>query len=185
MLKLTVKSPARLPDGMTSRTLSLAAAQGVQVSVVRHLRRRHSTASRRAGFPQSGYWLDAAASTTTAPAGDSAEVTVEKEGVALHYYGGTVHPVKGKALAIPIDPSVAGKNPRELNGLSDTLALLWPKNSNHGFLKDTETSELLYLLVGSARLKADRSVLPEDGEMAAEAEEAMANAIMAMEDAGK
>ena len=42
MLKLTVKSPARLPDGMTSRTLSLAAAQGVQVSVVRHLRRRET-----------------------------------------------------------------------------------------------------------------------------------------------
>ena len=185
MLKLTVKSPARLPDGMTSRTLSLAAAQGVQVSVVRHLRRRHSTASRRAGFPQSGYWLDAAASTTTAPAGDAAEVTVEKEGVALHYHGGTVHPVKGKALAIPIDPSVAGKNPRELNGISDTLALLWPKNSDHGYLKDKNTSELLYLLVGATHHKPDRSVLPEEGEMAAEAEEAMANAIMAMEDAGK
>ena len=170
---------------MTSRKLSLAAAEGVQVSVVRHLRRRHSTASRRAGFPQSGYWLDAAASTTAAPAGDAAEVTVEKEGVALHYYGGTVYPVKGKALAIPLDPSVAGENPRGLNGFSDTLALLWPKNSSHGFLKDKDTSNLLYLLVDSTRHKADRSVLPEDGEMAAEAESAMAKAIMAMEDAGK
>lgn len=185
MLKLTVKSPARLPDGMTSRTLSLADDEGVQVSVVRHLRRRNSTASRRSGFPQSGYWLDAAASTRTAPAGDAAEVTVEKEGVALHYYGGTVYPVKGKALAISLDPSVAGKNPRELNGISDTLALLWPKNSDHGYLKDKNTSELLYLLVGATHHKADRSVLPEEGEMAAEAEEAMANAIMAMEDAGK
>ena len=185
MLKLTVKSPARLPDGMTSRKLSLAAAEGVQVSVVRHLRRRNSSASRRSGFTQSGYWLDAAASTTTAPAGDSAEVIIEKEGIALHYYGGTVHPVKGKALAIPIDPSVAGKNPRELNGLADSLALIWPKNSSHGFLKGKDTSNLLYLLVDSTRHKADRSVLPEDGEMAAEAESAMANAIMAMEDAGK
>ena len=88
------------------------------------------------------------------------------QGVALHYYGGVVYPTAGrKALAIPISPEVAGKSPREVANLTDGIALVWPKNSGHGFLKDEPTNELLWLLVRSATVKADRSVLPEDGKM--------------------
>lgn len=65
-------------------------------------------------FPKSNYYSESADSVTTKVSGDSATVSIEKEGAALHYYGGTVRPKRGKALAIPLDPDVASICPSEL-----------------------------------------------------------------------
>ena len=50
--------------------------------------------------------------------------------------------------------------------------MFWPKNSPHGFLKDKNSSELLYLLVSKATIPADKTVLPEDDDILKAAEEA-------------
>jgi len=175
MLRFTVRvTHADLlpPDNV----LAEAGARGVSNLIVRHLRARPAN---RRGFPSSGYWADAAESVSVKPgSGGVAAVEVAKEGVALHYEGGTVLPKEGgKALAIPLDASVYGKNPRKWSGFrrgdepgdDDVLSVFWPKNSAHGFLKERDTGNLLYLLVPSVTLRADRSVLPEDGELEAAA----------------
>lgn len=156
MLTFKVKVPDNLV--ISAQDAADAAAFGVTELITQHLRDRNASSTHRAGFPKSDYWADAADSVQTTVSGSKATVTIEKEGVALHYEGGTVYPKK-KALAIPLDPVVADIWPSEAGG---ELDVFWPKNSSHGFLKDPETSDLLWLLVPKATIPADRTVLPED-----------------------
>jgi hypothetical protein len=167
-MKLTVTiPPAQLRDFIPSaETLAEAMGQGVFTLVKGHLAARNGRTSRRAGFPKSHYWAEAAKSVRKpSVSGSTATIEIDKEGVALHYYGGTVKPKK-KALAIPLSPLVADIWPSEA---PSNLDLFWPKNSPHGFLKDSNTSELLYLLVPHVRITADPTVLPEEGKIAAAA----------------
>ena len=183
MLRFTVRvTHADLlpPDNV----LAEAGARGVSNRIVRHLRARPAN---RRGFPSSGYWADAADSVSVLPSsGGVAAVEIAKEGVALHHEGGTVLPKDGgKALAIPLAAEVYGKTPREWSGFrrgdeagdDDVLQLFWPKNSAHGFLKHRDTGDLLYLLVPSVTIRADRSVLPEDGELLDAAQEGIMEAV--------
>jgi hypothetical protein len=182
MLRFTVRvTHADLlpPDNV----LAEAGARGVSNLIVRHLRARPAN---RRGFPSSGYWADAADSVSVKPgSGKSAAVEISKEGVALHYEGGIVRPdAGGKALAIPLAAQVYGKNPSEWSGFQrgdeadsdDILQMFWPKNSPHGFLKERDSGELLYLLVPRATIRADRSVLPTDDQLLAAAEDAIMEA---------
>lgn len=178
-MKLTIKLKSGATDALlpADKVLAQAAGERVRDCVRRHLTDRSMhTAPNRYGLPHTGYWHKAAnTAKIDAVSGSVATISIGAEddnpnkpgqGVALHYYGGVVYPKDGrKALAIPVSPEVAGKNPREVAKLTDGIALVWPKNSGHGFLKDENTNELLWLLVRSATVKADRSVLPEDGKM--------------------
>ena len=182
MLHFTVK--IRHADLLPSDSiLAQAGARGVSNLIVRHLRGRPAN---RRGFPSSNYWADAADSVSVVPSGgSSATVEIAKEGVALHYEGGTVLPRDGgKALAIPLAAQVYGKNPSEWSGFQrgdeadsdDILQMFWPKNSSHGFLKERDSGELLYLLVPRATIRADKTVLPTDDELLAAAEEGIMEA---------
>ena len=55
---------------------------------------------------------------------------------------------------------------------------MWPKNSDHGFIKDNASGELLWLLVPKATIPADPGVLPTDGEMLDAAEDYVREAIL-------
>ena len=158
-IKITIPR-AQLGDLIpSSQTVAEAAGRAVFNLVKGHLAERNNKTSRRAGWPKSNYWGEAAQSVEEPVISDStASISIAKEGVALHYYGGTVKPKK-KALAIPISPLVADIWPSKA---PDNLDLFWPKNSSHGFLKDSNTSELLYLLVPQVTIPADPTVLPED-----------------------
>ena len=178
-MHLTIEiPPAQLRDVLPSeRELAQAAGEGVRDCIRRHLTDRNMhTEPNRHGLPHSNYWHKAANTVKVEPQGGSrtiVSVGTESDdpnepgqGVALHYFGGVVYPSGGrKALAIPISTEVAGKNPREVNKLTDGIALVWPKNSSHGFLKDEGTSELLWLLIPKATIKADPTVLPTEDEM--------------------
>ena len=172
-LTLKIKDADRiLPD---QQTLTEAAMRAVEVTVKRHLREKDASSTQKPGFPKSGYYMDAARNGINAYAqGKTAVVEIEKEGMALHYEGGTVLPKK-KALAIPIDPSVADIWPSEAGGIAtgDGYAMIWPKGSNHGFIKDAETNDLLWLLVPKATIPADKTVLPEDETILSAAEAAI------------
>lgn len=148
-----------------------AAGRAVSNLIIDHLRKKNANSVHPAGFPKSDYWADAADSVTTEVVGGKAVVTVQKEGVALHYYGGTVLPKK-KALAIPLDPALADVWPSEYadyatggSGDDDATALFWPRGSSHGFIKDTETGDLLWLLVPKATIPEDKTVLPTGGQL--------------------
>ena len=191
-MHLTIKIPEHelenlvIPD---ERKAGQGMAEAVRDRIRRHLTERGlHTAPNRHGLPHSGYWHKAANTVKVESLkGLSATVSVGAEGddpnepgqgVALHYFGGVVYPTGGrKALAIPISAEVAGKNPREVNELTDGIAMIWPKNSGHGFLKDENTSELLWLLIPKATITADKTVMPDDDKMYASAMDGIWGAI--------
>lgn len=184
-LRLTI-SPEAVRDAMPpDRELLDAAARGLVVAVRRHLREKNSRTQPKNGFPKSNYYAEAGDTARGSVEGGAAVVEVGPDdpngpgsGIALHYYGGTVLPKK-KALAIPISPAVAGIWPSEAVGEAgaEAFSMIWPKGKNHGFIKDNERNELLWLLVPKATIPADPDVLPTDDEMLSAAERAVMSVI--------
>ncbi len=166
-MHLTIEiPPAQLRDILPSeRELAEAAGRGVSNVVKRHLVRR-DLRGRSDGLPRTGYYGDAASGVTTELSGKTAIVTIHKEGVALHYYGGVVYPTDGhKALAIPKSIQGAGRRPAEADPDRTKFALVWPKGKTTGTLRDKETDEVVYLLVPRATIPGDETVLPTEDEM--------------------
>lgn len=99
-IKITIPR-AQLGDLIpSSQTVAEAAGRAVFNLIKGHLAERNNKTSRRAGFPKSNYWGEAAQSVEEPVITESsASISITKEGVALHYYGGTVRPNKAKALA--------------------------------------------------------------------------------------
>ena len=159
-LKITVPADILASD----HELAQAAGRGISNAVKRHLVERDAR-GRSDGLPRTGYYGDAASGVTTEVSGSRAVVTIHKEGVALHYYGGVVYPTDAKALAIPKSPATAGKRPKEFDPDRAKLALVWPKGETAGTLRDKETDEVVYLLVSKAKIKEDKTVLPTDAEL--------------------
>ena len=160
-----------LPD---DRTLAEAGARGMMNLIYSHLLRRNASARRRAGMPKSDYWADAADSMKVEAAGKVGVVTIDKEGAALHYYGGIVYPTGGrKSLAIPVHPAVWDQRPAEYDPSHEKLSLVWPKGEKTGTLRDKETGEPYYILVAHATIPADRSVLPTEDALLDAARAAM------------
>ena len=172
-MKLRLIDPERLiPD---AHTAAEAAVRGVEALIIEHLRKKNDgTKPNRNGLPKTNYYADAAKNVEASVDGATIRVEIDHPGLAMHYEGGTVYPKK-KALAIPIDASVAGIWPSEANAYAneDEYALIWPKNSSHGFIKDVEQNRLLWLLIPKATIPADKSVLPTDEETLKTAEEAV------------
>lgn len=160
-LKITVPADILASD----HELAQAAGRGVSNAVKRHLVERDAR-GRSDGLPRTGYYGDAASGVTTEMSGKTALITIHKEGVALHYYGGVVYPTDGhKALAIPKSPATAGKRPAEADPDQTKFALVWPKGEKTGTLRDKETDEVVYLLVPKATIPEDKTILPTEDEM--------------------
>ena len=148
------------------RELAQAAGRGVSNAVKSHLMERDRRSVPAPGMPRSGYYNEAAGGVTTDVSGHSATITIHKEGVALHYYGGVVYPTSGhKALAIPKSIQGAGKRPAEADPNRTKFALVWPKGETTGTLRDKETDEVVYLLVPKATIPEDKTILPTEDEM--------------------
>lgn len=161
---LTIKDTERLlpPDN----ELAQAAGRGVSNLVKRHLMQRDTSTAPSGDMPKTGYYGEAASSVTTEVNGNVAVVSIPKEGMALHFYGGVIYPGAGKkALAIPKHPATAGKRAEEFDPSRTLLSLVWPKGEKAGTLREKETDEVYYLLVARANIHADPSVLPEDSAM--------------------
>ena len=160
-LKITVPADILASD----HELAQAAGRGISNAVKRHLVERDAR-GRSDGLPRTGYYGDAAGGVTTEVSGSRAVVTIHKEGVALHYYGGVVYPTEGhKALAIPKSIKGAGKRPAEADPDRTKFALVWPKGKTTGTLRDKETDEVVYLLVSKATIPEDKTILPTEDEM--------------------
>lgn len=162
MLALKVHVP---PDLIVdSRTAAEAAEAGIFECVKEHLRRRNDTAKHRAGMPRSNYWARRPVASHVEGSKAVVEIGGENDGTALHYHGGVVYPKPGKkALAIPFNPAVWDRKPSEMD--RSKLSLVWPKGSMTGTLREKDSGEVYFLLVEKAAIPADRTVLPEDGEI--------------------
>lgn len=134
---------------------------------------RKDQAGNARGWPHSRFWERVASSVTSAAGDDGFSATITEPGVRLRWKGGEVRPREGKkALAIPVDPSVARIWPSEYGGYATggdydegATSLFWPKNSSHGFIKDNETGDILWMLVAKTTHKPDPSVIPSEDEL--------------------
>lgn len=158
--------PDFVPGG---RVTAEKAALRVTDLVIRHLREKNrNTKPSPYGMPKTNYYAEAADtaqyevngnSFTVSVGTDSTDPKAPSRGLAMHYEGGTVYPKK-KALAVPIDPSVAGIWPSEYAGNGHTLF-----KTPGGALGDADTGKILYILLPKATIPADPTVLPTDEEI--------------------
>lgn len=164
-MKLRLIDPESLiPD---AHVAAEAAVRGVEALIIEHLRKKNDGAKpNRYGLPKSNYYADAAKNVEASVDGATARVEIDYPGISLHYEGGTVYPKK-KALALPIDPAVAGIWPSEYS--QDHKLFKTPG----GALGDAESGKILYILLPKATIPADKSVLPTDEETLKTAEEAV------------
>lgn len=173
MLKLKIKDPEKQLFGK-EEVMMQAASAGVEALLREHLEKKNQgTAPNRHGLPKSNYYSEAAKHVESTVNRNRVTVEVEHPGIALHYEGGTVYPKK-KALAVPINPAVAGIWPSEYG---EGLAVVWKKGDSHGRLVEQEGGRTLYLLLPKATIPQDKSVLPSDEEVLNAAEAAIWEAV--------
>ena len=137
--------------------------------IIKHLRKKNaSTPANPFGLPKTSYYDEASDTVQTETSGNKFTVSVGTDstdrkapgrGIALHYEGGTVYPEK-KALALPVDPAVAGIWPSEYSQGHNLF------KTPGGALGDAETGRILYILLPKATIPADPTVLPTDEEIA-------------------
>lgn len=167
-VKIEIK--CTLPELPEKEMMMEAAARGLANLIRDHLFERNEASKARPGWPKSNYYADAAQSvSSTVAEGGAAVVSISKEGMALHYYGGIVKPKKAKALAIPLRPEVAGIWPSEYAGIGKVLfkikktggkAVLAARDENTG-----KGFRVLWLLMKSVEVKGDEKILPKRSEM--------------------
>lgn len=168
-MKLRLIDPESLiPD---AHVAAEAAVRGVEALIIEHLRKKNDgTRPNRWGMPKTNYYADAAKNVEASVDGATIRVEIDHPGLAMHYEGGTVYPKK-KALAVPVDPAVAGIWPSEYS--RDHKLFKTPG----GALGDADTGKILYILLPKATIPADPSVLPTDTEIFGAVEEALMEAV--------
>lgn len=168
-MKIRLIDPERLiPD---AHVAAEASVRGVEALIIEHLRKKNDGAKpNRWGMPKTNYYADAAKNVEASVDGATIRVEIDHPGLAMHYEGGTVYPKK-KALALPIDPAVAGIWPSEYS--RDHQLFKTPG----GALGDADTGKILYILLPKATIPADPSVLPTDTEIFGAVEEALMEAV--------
>lgn len=168
-MKIRLIDPESLiPD---AHVAAEAAVRGVEALIIEHLRKKNDgTRPNRYGLPKTNYYADAAKNVEASVDGAIVRVEIDYPGISLHYEGGTVYPKK-KALAVPVDPAVAGIWPSEYS--RDHKLFKTPG----GALGDAETGKILYILLPKATIPADPSVLPTDTEIFGAIEEALMEAV--------
>ena len=160
-----------------------AAARGISNLLYNHFLKRNERTG-RPGWPKSDYWADAAESVSVSAGGDgTADVCAKAPGLLMHLKGGTILPKRGKFLAIPISPDVAGIWPREMMQRQKEVKIIPVRGGKgEGFLLAKQPKDgapiPLWRLVRKSVLKPDPSVIPT---MEAQKEAATAAAQAALE----
>ena len=168
-MKIRLIDPERLiPD---AHVAAEASVRGVEALIIAHLRKKNDgTKPNRNGLPKTNYYAAAAKNVEASVDGATIRVEIDHPGLAMHYEGGTVRPKK-KALAIPIDPAVAGIWPSEYS--RDHKLFKTPG----GALGDADTGKILYILLPKATIPEDKTVLPDDAAIFNAVENALMEAV--------
>ena len=112
------------------------------------------------------FWQDASKSIFKTHTENTARVAVNKVGVALQYFGGTVRPKNGRNLAIPLRPEFYGRNPREMTG-KKLFVFGQRKATGRRFLayQDGVAVRVAYLLTPKAVIKPHPEKFLSDAEI--------------------
>ncbi len=112
------------------------------------------------------WWASAANSVFKNNTATTASVGAKQKGVALHYYGGIVKPVRAKNLAIPLRPEFKRKNPRELS-YKNIFVFAPRKAFGRRFLSylDGGRLKVAYLLVPRAKINPHPEKFLRDEEI--------------------
>jgi hypothetical protein len=148
---------------LTGRAPMAQVAAAVTQLIKRHLIAKNKQPNEM-GFPKTGFYGQAAEAARWHADTSSATVTISHEGFAQRYFGGTIRPVKKKALAIPVHPEAYGRLAREIKNLvyaplerpTNIFAYLFRPRENSKF------GEVYYLLAKSVRQKPDKTVMPKE-----------------------
>lgn len=187
-ITLDVQLP-KLPEGLEHpekvvKDMLDASARAMSVALIKHFRKKNGTPNAK-GWKRSNYWSQAGESVTSRVEGDAAVAQIAKEGVLLHWKGGTVRPKAGhKALAIPADSSVAGKWPSE--GTSVKTFLAWSKKKDFGFIAESGKRPLrvLWWLKRETHHKPDPTTLPDTATMETAVQRACKSVLRALTGGG-
>lgn len=161
---------AALRSSADRRQMLEAAGRGVSNLVIRHLRARGARPG-KPGWPKSNYWEDAASSTQTRIVAAEAVVSIHAPGIRLRRYGGNVDAKRGKAMAVPARPEVAGIWPSEYSD-RDKVFLVVRRSLATAWLAERKSDghlRILWWLIKTARHNPDPSVLPPKSDLAAAA----------------
>lgn len=171
MLKIGVKFSGDTKERIEALINGLAGKRGVLMGKIA----KRLEADLRDKFVSNGgksFWQDASRSIFKSNTDSTASVVVNKPGVALQYYGGTVRPKRAKNLAIPMRAEFRGKNPRELTG-KRLFVFGQYRAAGRRFLayKDGAAVRVAYLLTPKAVIKPHRDKFLTDREIISGAEE--------------
>ena len=112
------------------------------------------------------WWASAANSVFKNNTATTAGIGAKQTGVALHYYGGIVKPVRAKNLAIPLRQEFKRKNPRELS-YKNIFVFAPRKALGRRFLSylDGGKLKIAYLLVPRAKINPHPEKFLRDEEI--------------------
>lgn len=163
---MSLSVSVKFPDGFGEERFASAleavrgaVARALSNCLIEHFRAKNTRGNAK-GFPRSNYWAQAADSVTSRVDGDTVIASITHPGVRLRWLGGTVTPKRGRAMAIPVHPSVANVWPSEMVG-KNTFAV-WLKDRQGGFIASTDGDNMtvLWRLVRKATHLPDSSVMP-------------------------
>jgi hypothetical protein len=184
-----------LRESLTDKQLATAAGVGVQTAVRRNFLTLEGKPNKQ-GFPKTHFWNDAAKSTLldlSAANSGRAIISINKIGVALQRFGGTVRPVNKKWLTISATSESYGHTASEFPDLqfrqiSPVLAMLIRGQKVVGALGrvkrkqvqgPTRAQQVLFWLVKKAVIGAHPETLPTDSQMQDEAAKAVESKVLA------
>jgi hypothetical protein len=150
------------------------AGNAVANKVKSHLRARNQEPNKE-GWAKSGFWAQIRDSVQVLDEGNGVIVQINDPRINLKYYGGTVTPKRGKALAIPLHEEYKGILPSTFP--RDKFFFLPDKDGNNvGILAEALGDNKIraaYLLRKSTTHQADPDALPPMADLMQEAVQAM------------
>lgn len=196
-------SLAALREGIKPARLARPAGQAAVTLFKRHF--GQLAAARHRPVAPTNFYAGAARATSYQPAADGVVVSVNHQGIAQRYFGGTIDAKPGSALTIPVNEKAYGRRARELSNLR--LVLLGPRGHKTAVLaaiggtavlrgRTTATRRprgsvradrldaltVMYVLVQSVTQKPDPSVLPTNAEIGAAVSTALGDYVQAIID---
>lgn len=160
-------------DTLTFRRAAKVAGQSLRVLFRKHLAGKQREPNKK-NWPKTNWYQRARERVTFVEDARGAAISIDFPGFAMRYTGNpsVILPVNAKTLAIPMHPMAYGRRPREFKDLLFVPVL---RGRTVGLLamrvgSGPATAWInLYRLVKYVRTKADKSMLPTDAEMKAEA----------------
>lgn len=149
---------ARVGGKVVHEAISAAMLDLVQA----HFRRRNAEPN-QIGGPKTGFWEKIASGTHASSTETSAVVTIPAP-ILQKLNGGTIRPVRSKALAFPISPNSYGKTAREMRLTGQTKFVPLNRGNVVGIIVSREAKgvvgEALFLVVRKVTQAADPNAIP-------------------------